>query len=106
MLDTGCLALSVGCFSIDVDSFSIDAERFALPSESLVYTCVDKLCCAQPLSDKLISARESTAMNALDVRRLKTLLTLTGVKTFIVFVYRRYSLLFTAVRKYPPFASN
>ena len=68
-----------------------------MPPVSLVYTCVDKLCCAQPLSDKLISARESTAMNALDVRRLKTLFNVTEVKTFIALGYRGYSLLFTAV---------
>ncbi len=77
-----------------------------MPPVSLVYTCVDKLCCAQPVSDKLISARESTAMNALDVRRLNTLLNVTEVKTFIALVYRGYSLLFTAERKYPPLASN
>lgn len=77
-----------------------------MPPVSLVYTCVDKLCCAQPLSDKLISARESTAMNALDVRRLKTLFNVTEVKTFIALGYRAYSLLFTAERKYPPLASN
>ena len=77
-----------------------------MPPVSLVYTCVDKLCCAQPLSDKLISARETTAMNALDVRRLKTLFNVTEVKTFIALGYRGYSLLFTAERKYPPLASN
>ena len=77
-----------------------------MPFVLLVYTCVDKLSCAQPLSDKLISARESTAMNALDVRRLKTLLNVTEVKTFIALGYRAYSLLFTAERKYPPLASN
>jgi len=77
-----------------------------LPSVSLVYTCLDKLCCAQPLSDKPISAGDSTAMNALDVRRLNTLLNVTEVKTFIALVYRGYSLLFTAERKYPPLASN
>jgi len=92
VLDTGCFSISVGCF--------------ALPPVSLVYTCVDKLCCAQPLSDKLISARETTAMNALDVRRLKTLFNVTEVKTFIALGYRGYSLLFTAERKYPPLASN
>lgn len=77
-----------------------------MPPVSLVYTCVDKLCCAQPLSDKLISAEDSIAMNALDVRRLKTLLNVTEVKTFIALGYRGYSLLFTAERKYPPLASN
>ena len=45
-------------------------------------------------------------MNALDVRRLKTLLNVTEVKTFIALGYRGYSLLFTAERKYPPLASN
>ena len=45
-------------------------------------------------------------MNALDVRRLKTLFNVTEVKTFIALGYRAYSLLFTAERKYPPLASN